>query len=162
MRNFKFFLIACAFMLAGVESSLACTCAPSKSASEELERATAVFAGKVIEIKRHKQSSDLSARVEAVFEVEKVWKGVNEKRVSIFTSSWSTACGYGFKEDRTYLVYAYGNAEARLSTSICARTRRLKDAREDLRELATKEHSGRVVGEGGLRITYDGFARNER
>ena len=135
MRSFKLFLIACIFLLVGVKSSFACTCAPPQSASQELKRATAVFSGKVVAIKRHKQSSDLFARVEVVFEVKKVWKGVDEAKVSVFTSSQSSACGYSFREGRTYLVYAEGDAQQRLMTSICSRTRRLKDAREDLEEL---------------------------
>jgi hypothetical protein len=145
MRSFKFFLVACILLLVGVKSSLACTCAPPQSASQELQRATAVFSGKVVEIKKHKQSSDLFAGVEVVFAVEKVWKGVDEARVSVFTSSQSSACGYGFKEGRTYLVYAHGNADRRLATSICSRTRRLKDAREDLEELgAGKDIAGKI------------------
>jgi hypothetical protein len=145
MRSFKSFLIASLFMLVGVRSGLACTCAPPQSATQELKRATAVFSGKVLEAKRHKQSADLFASVEVVFEVEKVWKGVDEKTVSIFTSSQSSACGYRFKEGRTYLVYAHGIAEGRLATSICSRTRRLKDAREDLKELGT----GKGIAEEG-------------
>lgn len=137
MRSFKFFLIACVFMLVGVRSSLACTCAPPQSASQELNRSTAVFSGKVLEVKRHKRSADLFASVQVIFEVEKVWKGIDSKTVSIFTSSQSSACGYGFKEGRTYLVYAHGIAERRLATSICSRTSKLKDAREDLKELGT-------------------------
>ncbi len=94
MRSFKFCLIACVFMLVGVRSSLACTCAPPQSASQELNRATAVFSGKVLEVKRHKRSADLFASVQVLFEVEKVWKGVDSRTVSIFTSSQSSACGY--------------------------------------------------------------------
>jgi hypothetical protein len=135
MRSFKFFPIAFVFILVGAKSSFACTCVPPQSASQELKRATAVFSGKVVEIKRHKQPSNLFGTVEVIFEVKKVWKGVDETRVSVFTSSQSSACGYGFKEGRTYLVYAHGSAEERLATSICSRTRRLKDAREDLEEL---------------------------
>jgi len=145
MRRFNFFLIACVFTLVAVRSSIACTCAPPQNATQELKLATAVFSGKVLEVKRHKQSADLFANVEVVFEVEKVWKGVDEKTVTIFTSSQSSACGYRFKEGRTYLVYAHGIAEGRLATSICSRTTSLKDAREDLKELGT----GKGIAEEG-------------
>lgn len=136
-------LVLAASLMFGADTGLACTCAPAKSAAQELERSTAVFSGKVLEIKRHKQAEDIFAQVEVVFRVEKVWKGVERRTVSVFTSSWSAACGYGFKGGRTYLVYAYGNAEGRLSTSICSRTRRLKNAREDLGELG----AGRDIAE---------------
>ena len=125
-----------AFSLAfGAEAGLACTCVPSKRPAEELELASAVFSGKVVEVRKHRQSEDIFTRVEAVLRVERAWKGVEGATVSVFTASHSAACGYGFKEGRTYLVYAYKDAQGRLSTGICGRTRRLKDAGRDLKEL---------------------------
>lgn len=135
MKALMFSLLLGIYLLFGANLSLACTCVPVTSASQGLEGATAVFSGKVIEIRTHKQSEDIFARVEVVFETERVWKGVVTRRFSVFTSSQSSACGYGFKEGRTYLVYAHGHIGSRLSTSICSRTRRLKDARADLEEL---------------------------
>ena len=139
---FSLFLVAC--LMFGAETSLACTCAPAKSAGQELERATAVFSGKVIEIRRHGQAEDIFGRVEVVFRVGRAWKGVESRTLSVFTSAQSAACGYGFREKRTYLVYAHGNAGGRLSTGICSRTRRLKDAGEDLDDLG----AGREIAEG--------------
>jgi Tissue inhibitor of metalloproteinase len=144
MKTLIVSLLLVVSLMFSTDTSLACTCAPAKSAAQELERSTAVFSGKVVEIKRHKQAKDIFARVEVVFRVEKSWKGVERRTVSVFTSSQSSACGYGFKEDRTYLVYAHGDAEGRLSTSICSRTRRLKDAGEDLEELG----AGSNIAEG--------------
>jgi hypothetical protein len=144
MKSLMFSLILVASLMFGANTSLACTCAPAKSAAQGLAGSTAVFSGKVVEIKRHKQAEDIFSRVEVVFRVEKVWKGLERGTVSVFTSSWSTACGYGFKGGRTYLVYAHRNAEGKLSTSICSRTRRLKDARKDLDELG----AGRQITEG--------------
>jgi hypothetical protein len=135
MKSLMFSLLLVVSLTLATDTTLACTCVPAKSAAREFERATAVFSGKVVEVRRHKQAEDIFAGVEAVFRVEKVWKGVERRTVSVFTSSQSSACGYGFKEGRTYLVYAHGGAEGRLSTSICSRTRRLKDAGEDLKEL---------------------------
>jgi hypothetical protein len=135
MRSWRLFLLPIVFLMLGAEASLACTCAPAKSAAQELEQATAVFAGKVIEIRKHKQAADVFATGEAVFMVEKAWKGVEERIVSVFTASHSAACGYGFKQGQTYLVCAHENAEERLSTSICSRTSRLEDARADVAEL---------------------------
>ncbi len=133
MRSFRLFIIACSFTF-GVESILACTCLPNQSATQELKRATAVFSGKVIEVRKHRQSADPFATVEAVFEVERSWKGVDQKSISIFTSSRSISCGYGFKEGRSYLVYAHGDGKG-LYTGLCSRTKRLKNARDDLKEL---------------------------
>lgn len=135
MKSLIFFLILFVFLMFGSNTILACSCLPAKSAAQELKQSTAVFSGKVVKIKRHKQADNIFASVEVVFSIQKVWKGVKKKTVSVFTSSNSAACGYSFRENQTYLVYANGNDEGKLSTSICSRTKRLKDAREDLKEL---------------------------
>jgi hypothetical protein len=141
-------LLLAASLAFGAETGLACTCAPSKGPAEDLELAAAVFSGKVVEIRRHRQSADIFARVEAVLRVERVWKGAGGATVSVFTASHSATCGYGFKQGRTYLVYAHKDAEGRLSTGICSRTRRLKDAGEDLKELGAGQQ---VAGYAGVR-----------
>lgn len=144
-------LILCLFVAAplafGAEAGLACTCAPPGSPTRELERADAVFSGKVVEVRRRKRGADIFAGVEAVLRVERAWKGVEAATVSVFTASHSAACGYGFKQGRTYLVYAHKDREGRLATGICGRTRRLKDAGEDLKELG----AGREVAGGAPR-----------
>ena len=145
MRTLMLRLLLAASLAFGAEAGLACTCVPPKGPAEELQLAAAVFSGKVVEVRKHRQSEDIFAGVEAVLRVERAWKGVEEATVSVFTSSHSAACGYSFKEGRTYLVYAYKNAEGRLSTGICGRTRRLKDAGEDLKELG----AGREIAGGG-------------
>ena len=117
------------------DTALGCTCAPPQSPAQELKRATAVFSGKLVKIKKHNKAADIFATVEAVFKVKRVWKGVEQETVSVFTSSISSACGYGFKKGITYLVYAYGNEEGKLSTSICSRTTRFEDWHEDFEEL---------------------------
>src|SRR3712207_1240946 len=112
------FLLAIAVVVFTAETALACTCAPPQSAARELKRASAVFSGKVEKVKGHKEVADIFASVEAEFKVERVWKGVEKEIVSVFTSPISSACGYSFKKGSTYLVYAYGNEQGKLSTSI--------------------------------------------
>lgn len=142
MKRVKLGLLIVTFLLLNTDTSFACTCVGSQPVTQSLAQAMAVFSGKVVEIKRVKRESkpgqQINLRnVEVVFAVNTLWKGANQKVISVFTSSQSTACGYGFKEGRTYLVYAHGDAHEKLSTSICTRTRRLKDAREDLKELGS-------------------------
>jgi hypothetical protein len=144
MKTLMRCLLLAASLAFGTETGLACTCAPSKGPAGDLELAAAVFSGKVVEIRRHKRSEDIFASVEVVLRVERVWKGVGGTTVSVFTASHSASCGYGFKGGRTYLVYAHKDAEGRLSTGICSRTRRLKDAGEDLKELG----AGRQIAGG--------------
>lgn len=124
-------------------TSFACTCLPSENATKELGISAAVFSGKVLEVRRNQQETGVFTRVEAVIEVERIWKGVEKRTISVFTSNQSSACGYGFKKGESYLVYASKDAEGRLITSICSRTRRMKDAGDDLKELG----EGKAVAE---------------
>src|SRR5688500_12848607 len=77
------FLLAIAVLVFGADTVLACTCAPRQSATDELKRATAVFSGKVVKIKRHKKAAGISASVEAVFKVERAWQGIDKKSISV-------------------------------------------------------------------------------
>ena len=135
MKSLISVLIFGACLTVGARVALACTCVPSAGPGEALEQAAAVFSGTVVQIKRHKPADDIFSAVEVVFRVGQMWKGVGNRTISVFTGSHSAACGYGFSKGRTYLVYAAGNSRGRLSTSICSRTKRLKDAREDLNQL---------------------------
>jgi hypothetical protein len=136
MKSLMLLLIFIGTFTVGARVALACTCVPPPSPTEAREDAAAVFSGKVVQIKRHKPAEDIFGGVEVVFRVDRAWKGVNKGTARVFTSSQSAACGYRFSKGHTYLVYASGNSRGRLSTSICSRTKRLKDAREDLDALA--------------------------
>ena len=142
MKNTLLLVFACAFILFLESTALACSCLPSKGVAQELEISSAVFSGKVIEIKRHDQAADPLGQVEVIFEVYKSWKGADKRIVSVFTGSNSASCGYGFKKGRTYLVYTGGTPQGRLSTSICSRTKRLNKAGEDLRVLGRGQRGG--------------------
>jgi hypothetical protein len=137
------YLLAIAALLAFDTAGFACTCLPYENPAKELEQSAAVFSGKVLDVRRSPKGAGLFTRVEAVFEVERAWKGVGERTISVFTSSQSSACGYGFKKGEAYLVYGSKDGEGRLITSICSRTRRLKDAGDDVKELG----EGRAVGD---------------
>ncbi len=57
---------------------------------------------------------------------------------SVFTSDDSASCGYPFKRGERYVVYGYRSKDGtRIHTSICSRTRELKDAGEDLKFFGT-------------------------
>jgi hypothetical protein len=136
MRRIKLGLGVILFLLLNCAVSFACTCAGPKPVAQSLEEANAVFSGKVLKIRRVKPGEQAElGDVEVVFAVNRSWKGANQRTISVYTSSQSAACGYGFQKGRTYLVYAHGNSQQRLATSICTRTKRFKDAREDLKEL---------------------------
>lgn len=144
MKNTLLLILACALLSLLADTASACTCLPPKEIAQEVEISSAVFSGRVIEIKRHGRTAELLGQVEVIFEVDKSWKGVDKRIVSVFTSSGSASCGYGFKKGRTYLAYAGGSTQGGLSTSICSRTKRLNKAREDLRVLGVGKEVAEV------------------
>ena len=139
----KNLILSLALLLALDTTGFTCTCMPLKNVSKELEQSAAVFTGKVLAINGNEQESRFYANVEVVLEVERCWKGIEEKTISVFTSSQSSACGYGFKKGEAYLVYASKTTEGRLTTSICSRTRGIKEADDDLKELGEGKEMSR-------------------
>jgi hypothetical protein len=75
-------------------SALACSCA-NTSADVLFQRADAVFAGKVVAVEgRH-----------ITFEVEKSWKYVRTKRVTVYVEE-DDSCFFGFVEGARLIVHA--------------------------------------------------------
>lgn len=107
-------------LLSGAESAHACTCASSGSPAEALERADAVFAGKVTSIKFKGTSPyRLSSvhPVEVEFRVSQVWKGPLQETLTVETENSEISCGYEFEKGQTYIVYATDGY-----TGLCSRT----------------------------------------
>lgn len=118
----------------------ACTCAPPGPPAQEMERADAVFTGKVVSIGAAHVPGDepkWPSRLEVTFRLLGVWKGLAEgERVTVYTASQSAACGFEFEDGKKYLVYAY-DAGGELTATLCSRTALLKRAEEDLQALGT-------------------------
>ena len=113
----------------------ACLCIQPAPPQESLEQSTAVFVGKVIDIDVPSGIVVSSADpVKVTFEVSKIWKGPDYKTLVLTTARDGVSCGYSFKQNDEYIVYAYGE-ENKLSTGICSRTRLLASAQDDLQEL---------------------------
>ncbi|MFT4414928.1 hypothetical protein ACLM5H_13795 [Fredinandcohnia humi] len=112
----------------------ACSCANPESVKDELNRKTAVFSGKVIDLVDKnkysyiKSSADL---VQVLFEVNESWKGTNASQVIVSTARSGASCGYEFELNKEYIVYAYGDKD-NLETGFCERTALLSEASEDL------------------------------
>jgi hypothetical protein len=109
-------------------------CEPPGSASVELHRATAVFAGEVV-TQEFRELKDEASR-------ERLGEGalVTRFKVEIFTTAAQEGAeihtlpeDVRFRVGQKYLVYAFGPAEE-LRTRRCSRTRGLKDAGEDIPE----------------------------
>jgi hypothetical protein len=106
----------------------ACKCAMPSSAKEGLEKSKAVFSGKVIGVSKSKWT----------FKVIKIWKGDLKSRVTLYDSMPETSCASNFKVGESYLIYAStSKIDDRPSfiPDVCNRTKKLEDAKDDLREL---------------------------
>ena len=111
-------------------AAVACRCLPPPAPKVALERATAVFAGKVTAVAEKGQQKQVT------FEVSRSWKGIASDTVIVTTASHSATCGYNFEAQKEYLVYGSKGENAEfLSTNICTRTRPLAQAKDDLAEL---------------------------
>lgn len=136
--------------------SFACSCIKTNDSfkekiSKEFKSSIAIFYGKVIKKRTYKTNQDYLSSADIIFytfEIVKVYKGeISKKRIIIKSNRGNQACGYSFKLNQKYLVYAnyYGIdqenvAKDDLFTSICHRTNLLKKVRKkELRLL--KRHS---------------------
>jgi hypothetical protein len=64
--------------------------------------------------------------------------GGNQKEIEVLTGKGGGDCGFAFRAGVDYIVYANKNAEGKLVTGICTRTRALADAADDLAYLRSK------------------------
>lgn len=132
MLRIRILLVLITFLTlwAGIRpaTAWACSCIPPGPPSAELDGATAVFSGEVIQIEG---SAD---PVRVTLQVDTVWKGLQHTTLTVTTARDSASCGYGFKEGESYLVYATG-VEDGLQVSLCSRTQHLSSAQEDLTAL---------------------------
>lgn len=123
------------FTFAAAEASYACSCMASRDPvktqiTNAYKDAAAVFSGKVISIK----PSDDSNYFMITFAVTESWKGIFGKEVTIKTAKDSAMCGYGFEDDKEYLVYSHGTVDD-MNVGICSRTTSASD-RTDIKQLA--------------------------
>lgn len=109
----------------GVPEAFACSCIAPPSPKQALKKSSAVFSGEVtaIEVEGFVKKVTIS--------VGRSWKGARKKTVTVTTSFSGASCGYGFQKGKKYLVYCYRGLE----TGLCTRTKTLKSAKEDIKEL---------------------------
>lgn len=127
-------------------TTYACSCAEPGSVQEEFNQSAAVFSGKVIGVIDENKFNPIQSSsdpIGVVFEVDDVWKGINQTQVIVYTSRFPESCGYEFSTTK-YLVYA-NESDGELSVSLCSRTTLLSSAQEDLNELGLGEKPTEVV-----------------
>lgn len=111
----------------------ACSCIEPPGVTEELERSDAVFSGKVISIEEKPPLLSVPSKT-VIFQVARIWKGIEQSQVKITTGQGGGDCGFDFNMGQEYLVYAvksnsYGLNS--LSTILCDRTDILSQAQGD-------------------------------
>ena len=116
----------------------ACKCAEPGTPSEELEKSSAVFAGRVVSV-RHSYDPDAASvspedRATVGFDVSAVWKGAVYEDMYITTPPTGGSCGFTFSEGEEYLVYAHDSpyADDGYTVGICSRTALLQQAQVDI------------------------------
>jgi len=107
----------------------ACDCAPNPPPKQALAKAAAVFSAKVDKI----EDEGVAGR-KVTLSIHEVWKGVQGKTVVVSTAKSGAACGYGFQQGQSYLIYAHAEGNG-LRVSLCSRTIPLDKAKDDLKEL---------------------------
>jgi hypothetical protein len=115
----------------------ACSCAGPSPVQDDLNRKTAIFAGKVKSVDKPRGGLIRSSAdpVEVTFEVTDVWKGELRSETKVYTAMSGASCGYeGFAAGQSYIVFAHGLSD-RLETGSCERTKLLASASEELAAL---------------------------
>ncbi|WP_240456709.1 hypothetical protein [Virgibacillus halodenitrificans] len=118
-------------------TSHAFSCVEPGPPKEELKRSSAVFSGKVIKQIDENENNLIQSsadKIATVLKVDKTWKGINETEVIVHTERSSASCGFEFKLNNSYLVYAT-KKDDKLHVSLCSRTTTLTEATQDLTEL---------------------------
>jgi hypothetical protein len=138
MKTPSIFFVTVLLLLLCFEDARACSCVANGPPCEAYGQASAVFVGRVVGAAQ--QNEAVMDGVKTVydvgtirFSVQESFRGVDSKEVEIHSGTGGGDCGYWFKRDEVYLIYAHQSSEdKKLYTSICTRTRPISEASEDL------------------------------
>ena len=147
---------------------VACSCFARPSLYKSVEMAKAVFVGKTLGERQPASEEVSNGRTHTVrervfrFAVEEVFKGALGREVEVNAGPADSMCTVGFDTGETYLVFAFGETEAALHSSMCSRTNSLAWAGNEvhhLRAMLKGVPEPRVYGE----VTrYDQAVRDGR
>jgi len=138
----------------------ACSCA-SGTPKEKKERSAAVFSGKVVQRNWLTKKIDNQRTRQYTFKVEKAWKGVDERRISVYSYDGdSSTCGFAFKQGESYLVYAY-ESNGRLVTNLCSGNVPIDSAVTEIDQLGEAKTKLKEVNEESLlQVRYPAWIVN--
>ena len=149
------------WFLGNAETVHACSCVQPGTPTEELEKFSAVFAGRVVSV-QHSFDPDAGSvvrendeRTTVGFDVNVVWKGTVHGDMYITTPPTGGSCGFTFVEGEEYIVYA-GDSwydDGGYTVGICSRTALLDLAQADLDAFGEGECSSSWDGRTSARTT---------
>jgi hypothetical protein len=139
MRPAKLLLFIGAFVLCFMDtgSAWACSCSAPSTTAEALQRSTAVFRGRVVNISVPSLDWIGLTRTGAhrvKFEILKQWKGPSAETTVVVTRLTGEGCGFPFEEQKEYLVYVVAE-QKHIQSGICTGTKSIADAEEEMEAL---------------------------
>ncbi len=147
MKTYKLLLLFTALLLFSVNAHSSYRCIKPGTPTVELKKASAVFSGKVIaqEYQKVINASDKDLGEERLvikLKADRWWKGSGDSEVILRTSIVKLPNGitemwaedFFFDTNESYLVYA-SYYKGSLATSKCTRTKKLSEAKDELKEL---------------------------
>jgi hypothetical protein len=147
--------LATASLFVTPATSEACTCIPSGPPCQAVWDAPLVFTGRVTEIiPLSPESPGMPPHLgpkRIRFAITESFRGSDDKSVELHSrGGGSGMCEYPFRAGHDYLVYAHNRGDAAgWTTSICTRTRELRDAGDDLAYLrlpSEQKGTSRILG----------------
>ena len=132
--------IAALLLWSGDERVYACDCEEADSPADGLEAATAVFLGRVVDMRFENWPLEIDSALvppdeplTVEFSVRTAWKG-DVPQILHLTTARSEPCGYPFKKHQDYLVYADGDVGS-LEVRACSGTKPAAEAEHELEGL---------------------------
>ncbi len=138
-------VIVVALALGGMTApARSCSCATPPPPLVALGRADGVFSGEVIRRRDPEAGDEIWSSMSPIYytlRVEDVWKGDISDTVAVRTAGSSASCGYPFRMDESYLVYATRDSTG-WRTGLCTRTKSSNRAADDLAAFADADLTG--------------------
>jgi hypothetical protein len=160
------------FLAAICTPALACTCAPPPpevKTDRDLTQwyvagSDAIFEGTVKRIELNWMFIDAKvgglvpadldqgeATIRVSFDATRIYKGVEQKELSLTTGIGGGDCGFDFEIGKQYLVYAFADSSGHLSTGICSGTALLEDSQSARSYLRGEQaESGKIDKNTGI------------
>ena len=133
MRSIVRFLFVLLLLLTISSAALACTCAGTRAPCQSYWEAKAVFVGTVIDGKEvtFKRQGYTESMLKVRFSIDEGFRGAEGAQIEVLTGYGGGDCGFGFRQSKQYLVYAYDD-DGTLVTGVCTRTKAIEKAADDL------------------------------